>query len=75
MQSKTNFLDIFDFFIFFLGNHIIKLVINVQGRPHIWGHGEMSSPCFRPFSTENLMVGTKPFTVINLYSICVLPMF
>ena len=47
----------------------------MQGRPHIWGHGEMSSPCFRPFPTENYMAGTQQFTSIKLYSICVLAMF
>ena len=49
--------------------------INLQGRPHIWGHGEMSSPCFRPLLTENYMVVIQQFAAIKQYSIYVLTMF
>ena len=31
----------------------------MQGHPHILGHGEMSSQCFRPLPTENNVMETQ----------------
>ena len=67
--------SIFGFLFTFLKGQTLLITHHNQGRPHIWGHGEMSSPCFRPFSAENYIVWTQQFAALKLFSACVLAMF